>query len=208
MAERLPPSSAEFDPLKGASLEPTDLEISARQRRLWSLFQHTATSLTHLYKSKSKCQNTNQAEDQESWLAFQSAASALTSLYRESADILASLEKPSSRVSSATVTSSDLSLSSLRTSSNNLGVVASTGKQLADIAISLPTSKPPANSSSTDVMTSVESEEDMMTNSTSNPPPPAFDFISCSRFKRSWSPWPDEPDMDHFGGANKRRKFL
>lgn len=204
MADRLPPS--DFDPLKGASLEPSDLEISARQRRLWSLFQHTATSLTHLYKCKSKCQNTNHAEDQESWLAFQSAASSLTSLYRESADILASIEKPNTRVSS-TITSSELS-SPLRTSSNNIAVSASQSK--SDLVASCTaTSKPPSNSPpNQDLMNATavsESEEEMITNSTTNPPPP-FDFRGCSKFKRSWSPWPDD-DMDHFGGA-KRRKFL
>ena len=205
MADRLPPS--DFDPLKGASLEPSDLEISARQRRLWSLFQHTATSLTHLYKCKSKCQNTNHAEDQESWLAFQSAASSLTSLYRESADILASLEKPNTRVSS-TITSSSSDLSSpLRTSSNNIAVSACQSK--SDLVASCTaTSKPPSNSPPNDLMNAtagLESEEEMITNSTTNPPPP-FDFRGCSKFKRSWSPWPDD-DMDHFGGA-KRRKFL
>jgi len=204
MADRLPPS--DFDPLKGASLEPSDLEISARQRRLWSLFQHTATSLTHLYKCKSKCQNTNHAEDQESWLAFQSAASSLTSLYRESADILASIEKPNTRVSS-TITSSELS-SPLRTSSNNIAVSASQSK--SDLVASCTaTSKPASNSPpNQDLMNATavsESEEEMITNSTTNPPPP-FDFRGCSKFKRSWSPWPDD-DMDHFGGA-KRRKFL
>jgi len=199
MAERLPPSPGDFDPLKGASLEPSDLEISARQRRLWSLFQSTATSLTHLYKCKSKCQSTNHTEDQESWLAFQSAASSLTSLYRESADILASLEKPS-RVSS-TITSSELSSSSpLRI--NSASVIAASPK--CEVPNYTASSKPPSNTPN-DVMTSTaESEEDMMTNSTTNPPP--FDFLNCSRFKRSWSPWEDD-DMDHFGGA-KRRKFL
>ena len=74
-------------------------QISTRQRRLWTLFQQTATSLTHLYKCKSKCQISSNGrgaeEDQEAWLAFQSAASALTSLYRDSADILSALEKTS-----------------------------------------------------------------------------------------------------------------
>ena len=201
MADRLPPS--DFDPLKGASLEPSDLEISARQRRLWSLFQHTATSLTHLYKCKSKCQNTNHAEDQESWLAFQSAASSLTSLYRESADILASLEKPNTRVSSTITSSSELS-SPLRTSSNNIAVSASQSK--SDLVASCTaTSKPPSNSPPNQDLMNAECEEEMITNSTTNPPPP-FDFRGCSKFKRSWSPWPDD-DMDHFGGA-KRRKFL
>ena len=69
MDDRLP-SSLDPSLVKGINLEHTDLEISGRQRRLWSLFQHTATSLTHLYKCKSKGH-----EDQESWLAFQSAAS-------------------------------------------------------------------------------------------------------------------------------------
>ena len=81
MAERPPHhNSSEFDPslLKVGGEPPSaaDLEISGRQRRLWNLFQHTATSLTHLYKCKSKCHQN--AEDQETWLAFQSAASTLT----------------------------------------------------------------------------------------------------------------------------------
>merc|ERR1719210_6776 len=111
MADRL----GTFDP---GMIKPGDpvVEISGRQKRLWNLFQHTATSLTHLYKCKSKSQSTNHIEDQESWLAFQSAASSLTSLYRESADILASIEKPTSRVSS-TITSSELSSSPLRINS-------------------------------------------------------------------------------------------
>jgi len=201
MAERLPPTPGDFDPLKGASLEPSDLEISARQRRLWNLFQHTATSLTHLYKCKSKCQSTNHTEDQESWLAFQSAASSLTSLYRESADILASIETPTSRVSS-TITSSELSSSPLRINSST--VISASPK--CEVPNYNPSSKPLATMPNTDVMSSsAESkEEEMVTNSTTNPP---FDFLNCSsRFKRSWSPWEDD-DMDHFGGA-KRRKFL
>ena len=94
MAERLP----NLSDLRGhnEAAPQTDIgsdsgQISSRQKRLWSLFQQTATSLTHLYKCKSKCQIS--PEDQEAWLAFQSAASALTSLYRESADILSALEK-------------------------------------------------------------------------------------------------------------------
>ena len=192
MAERLPPTPGDFDPLKGASLEPSDLEISARQRRLWNLFQHTATSLTHLYKCKSKCQSTNHIEDQESWLAFQSAASSLTSLYRESADILASIEKPTSRVSS-TITSSELSSSPLRINSST--VISASPK--CEVPNYNPSSKPPANTD--------DKEEEMVTNSTTNQP--QYDFLNCSsRFKRSWLPWEDD-DMDHFGGA-KQRKFL
>ena len=84
---------AESSESKDFSVDNPEL-ISSRQRRLWTLFQQTATSLTHIYKCKSssKCQIST-SEDQEAWLAFQSAASALTSLYRESADILSSLEK-------------------------------------------------------------------------------------------------------------------
>ena len=201
MADRLPPS--DFDPLKGASLEPSDLEISARQRRLWSLFQHTATSLTHLYKCKSKCQNTNHAEDQESWLAFQSAASSLTSLYRESADILPSLVEPSPGCSATIAASSSALSSPFGTSSNHIAVSASQSK--SDLVASCTaTSKPPSNSPPNQDLMNAESEEEMITNSTTNPPPP-FDFRGCSKFKRSWSPWPDD-DMDHFGA--KRRKFL
>jgi len=199
MADRLPPTPGDFDPLKGASLEPSDLEISARQRRLWNLFQHTATSLTHLYKCKSsKSQSDNPTQDQEwqeSWLAFQSAASSLTSLYRESAEILASLEKPSSRVSPSTITSSELSLASPLRGNNATVISASSPK--SEITNYTPSSKPPANTD--------DKEEEMVTNSTTNQP--QYDFLNCSsRFKRSWSPWEDD-DMDHFGGA-KRRKFL
>ena len=93
-----PSESKEF-PLDNPEL------ISSRQRRLWTLFQQTATSLTHIYKCKSKCQIST--EDQEAWLAFQSAASALTSLYRESADILSSLEKQQTSNATSSVTSKE-----------------------------------------------------------------------------------------------------
>merc|ERR1711874_926070 len=122
----------DFDPLKGASLEPSDLEISARQRRLWSLFQHTATSLTHLYKSKSKCQSTNHTEDQESWLAFQSAASALTSLYRESADILSSLEKQTNNASVASKEDSVANNESYVTMTNSAHTVSKLKRSWSD----------------------------------------------------------------------------
>jgi hypothetical protein len=114
------------------------------------------------------------------------------------------LEKPNTRVSS-TITSSSSDLSSpLRTSSNNIAVSASQSK--SDLVASCTaTSKPPSNSPPNQDLMNAECEEEMITNSTTNPPPP-FDFRGCSKFKRSWSPWPDD-DMDHFGGA-KRRKFL
>lgn len=197
MAERLgppTPGGGDFDPLK-VPAEPSDTEISGRQRRLWSLFQHTATSLTHLYKCKSKCQQQQSEEDQETWLAFQSAASSLTSLYRESADILSSLETKTHHHhprSCATVTSVTTTSDPPHRNSNSLKTDS--------------TSKPTSTFTNTEVM---ENEDTSMTNMTTNPPP--FDFLSCSRFKRSWSPWPDD-DMDHFGGGGgggaKRRKFL
>lgn len=202
MAERLgppTPSGGDFDPLK-VTAEPSDTEISGRQRRLWSLFQHTATSLTHLYKCKSKCQQQQSEEDQETWLAFQSAASSLTSLYRESADILSSLETKTHHRSSCATTTTSVTTSDL--SPHRISANSKTDT----------TSKPTSTFTTSNVV--MENEEDTsMTNTTmmtTNPPP--FDFLSCSRFKRSWSPWPDD-DMDHFGGSGggggpKRRKFL
>ena len=108
MAERLPNLSDLRSPQSEVQTEFGDSggQISTRQRRLWTLFQQTATSLTHIYKCKSKCQISN-PEEQEAWLAFQSAASALTSLYRESADILSALEKTNSNPNSVSSNKED-----------------------------------------------------------------------------------------------------
>lgn len=197
MAERLPnpnPDPNEFDPLKnGLPEQPsTEMEISARQRRLWNMFQHTATSLTHLYKCKSasKSQPQTSPQDQESWLAFQSAASSLTSLYRESADILTSLEKQSQRASS------DLS-SSLRILSTGPGK-----SEPQDISV-----KPPPSSTLTSSTMMENNDDHELANSNATNDDSSLDFLNCStRFKRSWSPWSPDDDMDHFDP--KRRKFI
>ena len=196
MAEDQTSLVGDFDPEASAAVrtsEPAhapcndDAELaSARQKRLLMLFQHTATSLTHLYKCKSKCQN----EDQESWLAFQSAASALTSLYRESTDILASKEKPSSRVA-CTVTSA-----------TSVGPAL-----LSDCSSRNMTKNDTINkSSANDFMSEVLGASNGTSMSTTSPSTNSFDFLNSSRFKRSWSDWPDDDNMDHFGA--KRRKFL
>merc|ERR1711862_200072 len=102
------------------------------------------------------------------------------SLYRESADILASLEKPS-RVSSTITSVSDLS-SPLRTSSHGASNISVLTTKINDVTASCTTvSKPPSTISTppNDLMgaSAAESEEEMITNSTTNPPP--FDFLSC-----------------------------
>ena len=229
MADRLPPAISDFDPCKNGSQPPNqdpNSEISARQRRLWNLFQHTATSLTHLYKCKSKCQTPHQTstpnshEDQESWLAFQSAASTLTSLYRESADILSALERPSSSTSnssiSSTIVTSDMSnptslptpwstsarATSLNSSSNNGFVAPASLATTPNGFVSSTASKSPNEKSESN--NSKDNNEDSMNfeqflNSCTSP-----------RYKRSWSPWSHDDDMDNFGGGggSKRRKFL
>jgi len=239
MADRLPP------PDYGQSLRtPTtdqhqqqqqqnsdSTEISARQRKLWSLFQHTATSLTHLYKCKTKSdqqqhQHQAAAEDQESWIAFQSAAASLTSLYRESADILASVESkhPSSSSSerSSTVVTSDLSICNSNTSpmpppppvsSISRNSSSKTGGGGGEFAKTMPN-----NCESVFTADALFGTTDHHNHQTS--PNQTFDFLTANhhhcpnpghhgtcRLKRSWSPsrWPDD-DMDHLG-AKKRRFF-
>ena len=196
MAERIPPNN--YEQSLRTSVDPIDTtEISARQRKLWSLFQHTATSLTNLYKCKTKSAQA-QVEDQESWIAFQSAAASLTSLYRESADILSSVEKPSrSHTTSSTVTS-DLSTCPALPSSRN--------SSKTDFAKPMPNNCESVFSADA-LFGSVEETPESNANQ--------FDFLSTHhhghhgscRLKRSWSPprWPDD-DMDHLG-AKKRRFF-
>jgi len=231
MADRLPP------PDYGQSLRtPTtdqhqqqnsdSTEISARQRKLWSLFQHTATSLTHLYKCKTKSdqqqhQHQAAAEDQESWIAFQSAAASLTSLYRESADILASVESKhpsSSSERSSTVVTSDLSICNSNTSPmpppvSSISRNSSSKTGGGEFAKTMPN-----NCESVFTADALFGPTDHHNHQTS--PNQTFDFLTANhhhcpnpghhgtcRLKRSWSPsrWPDD-DMDHLG-AKKRRFF-
>jgi len=227
MADRLPP------PNYGQSLRTpsTDqhqqqqnsdsTEISGRQRKLWSLFQHTATSLTHLYKCKSKSDQQHQhqaaAEDQESWIAFQSAAASLTSLYRESADILASVESkhhhssPSER--SSTVVTSDLSTICNSNSSSpmpppvsSISRNSSSKTGSGEFAKTMPINNCESVFTADALFGTTDHHQTSPTNQT-------FDFLTANhhhgtcRLKRSWSPsrWPDD-DMDHLG-AKKRRFF-
>ena len=120
---------AESNESKDFSVDNPEL-ISSRQRRLWTLFQQTATSLTHIYKCKSKCQIST--EDQEAWLAFQSAASALTSLYRESADILSSLEKQTNNASVASKEDSVANNESYVTMTNSAHTVSKLKRSWSD----------------------------------------------------------------------------
>jgi len=237
MADRLPP------PDYGQSLRtPTtdqhqqqnsdSTEISGKQRKLWSLFQHTATSLTHLYKCKTKSdqqqhQHQAAAEDQESWIAFQSAAASLTSLYRESADILASVESKhhpiSSSERSSTVVTSDLStICNSNTSSpmppppvsSTISRNLSSSKTGAGGEFAAKTM--PNNCESVFTADALFGTTDSHHNHQTSPTNQAFDFLTANhhhghhgtcRLKRSWSPsrWPDD-DMDHLG-AKKRRFF-
>ena len=207
MAERLPiinsSSSDDFGgvppshPRTTVNSESAEVEVSARQRRLWSLFQHTATSLTNLYKCKSSKNSSQHTEDQDSWMAFQSTSASLTSLYRESAEILASLER--SKMAAADhrmnskniVNNSDVKpLSNSSDFTNSSTVTSSAGTQAG-----FGTSPDDVNA----VMNTMAT----------------FDFLqhhtAGGRLKRSWSPprgWPphNDDDMDHFGA--KKRRFL
>lgn len=198
MAERLPGGE---DFLGQRAAEVADL--TSKQRRLWSHFQNTATSLTHLYRSRTAKNDGGVNEDQEAWLAFQSAAASLTSLYRESADILtnsAELNKRLSYPPSATLMASD-------------------PRKSPEIVVTV--SSKPSTDSTVGVMTtsvSLQGGQSMMMSANS----PPFDFLhhhhhsssnnqssGNSRVKRSFSPnhgW-DEDDMDLFSSA-KKRKFL
>ena len=200
MAERLPPDYGQS--LRSNAEQNDTTEISARQRKLWSLFQHTATSLTHLYKCKSQKQ-LDQAEDQESWIAFQSAASSLTSLYRESADILASVEKPRPSPHQTSTAVSDLSSPPQSLALSTMSSRSSPSTK--DFAKPMPNNCESVFSADALFGNEPPTAESLPSNQN-------FDFLShhhghhgSCRLKRSWSPsrWPDD-DMDQLGAKKKR----